>query len=452
MMSGNAKKELLQLAMPIASSGVLNELASMLAVVFLGYLGKDQLAASALAFCSFLAPFTIAVTLFFSIGILCSHTLGNGDKEKEIGCIVRTGMCTAILIGLPLSLFIWHLGSVLQWCQQDPHLITITIPYFHLMALGLIPTMLNTVIIQFFIGISRSKIALYKTLISLPFIILFSYILILGKVSLPPLGLGGIAITMTAIQTLSFFFLVAYLYFDNSLKCYRLFDVDIIYSTQIAKKIIKIGSPIGIQFGAELAAITAATYFLGHFGVNALAAGQIVAQYITLLILIILGLSQTLSVLTSKAYAKNDFTKMTAYKKASFQLVTYFFVFVAIMFVLFPKILIMPYIDISFEKNSQIVSLGCIFFYIAAFSFYIDALRNMIAASLRGLHLSALPMIISTLCLWGLSVPISYLLGTIIFDNPALLRIGFISGFIVSAFILNGILHKKILHLRQSLA
>jgi len=58
------------------------------------------------------------------------------------------------------------------------------------------------------------------------------------------------------------------------------------------QKHFSLGFPIGIQFGAELAAMTVATYFMGYFGVIALAASQIVSQYSLIVVMVTLGLSQ----------------------------------------------------------------------------------------------------------------------------------------------------------------
>ena len=59
--------------------------------------------------------------------------------------------------------------------------------------------------------------------------------------------------------------------------------------------------PIGMQFGGEFVAMTMATYLIGYFGVTALAASQIVSQYTMLVIILIIGLTQALSILVSEA-------------------------------------------------------------------------------------------------------------------------------------------------------
>lgn len=441
------RTELLKLAVPVISSGILNKVASMVAVIFLGMISKDQLAASALAFDSFLTLFTIATAVFFATGILCSHAIGKeNNSNKEISCIFKTGVCIAIIIGTPLTLLMWHLDKLLYWCHQEARLIKITVPYFHIMAIGLVPTMFNALIIHFYIGLSRAKIALYKTLLGLPFVIVFSYVFILGKFGLPQLGLGGLAISITIAQILTCIALFIYLYLDKTVRQYQLFSFDHIYNKTIAKKMLALGAPIGLQFGAELGAITLATYFLGHFGVNALAAGQVVSQYITLLIMVILGLSQALSVLTSKAFGNNDFNRVLAYRNSAFQLISFCFIFIGIACFVFPTILTMPFVNVQLEKNIEVLNLAKIFFYIAAVSFYIDSLRNMLTASLRGLHSSMLPMIVSTLSLWGISIPICYLMGNL-FNSAALLRAGFASGIIFAGVVLYKILNTKIAEL-----
>ena len=63
----------------------------------------------------------------------------------------------------------------------------------------------------------------------------------------------------------------------------------------LIKNIFLLGYPIGMQFGAELSAMTMATYFMGYYGTTALTASQIVSQYSMLVVMVILGLSQAVT-------------------------------------------------------------------------------------------------------------------------------------------------------------
>jgi Na+-driven multidrug efflux pump len=67
---------------------------------------------------------------------------------------------------------------------------------------------------------------------------------------------------------------------------------------------------------------------------------------------------------------------------------------------------------------------------------FLDGVRNLLSGGLRGLQDSKAPMFIGILCLWLISLPLSYIVAFDLNGGPIGLRIGFMSGFIVAAIIL----------------
>lgn len=427
--------KLLSYSAPLCANGLLNILSNVIAMLFVAQLGKVELSASALAYTSFMTIMTVTTTCLYAVSILCSHCYANKEYE-EIGAIARNGFWVALILGIPGSFLLWNMESILSVFGQDLNLIKLTVLYFHYSALLLVPSLLIMVMTQLYIGIGKPRIGFIGAIIRMPFLIVLSYGYILGKFGLPKLGLAGASYSTFIVRSIFLIGLFVYMINDKSIRKYALLSTRSLVDWVVCKKIFKIGLPIGLQFGGELGAITVATYFMGFFGVAALAATQIILQYSMLAITIIIGVSQAVSVLISNAYGKKDYKLIEKYKRLSIKTIAVFSLIIIGLFLLAPKLLMMPYISIYEPSNSYLVSLTAALFAVAGITLSIDAVRNVISAILRGLHESKTPMIIGIACLWAISLPICYLFGVTFNGGPIWLRIGFASGFLVAVLIL----------------
>lgn len=428
--------KIVKFASPISAGALVNMVASFVAMLFVAQLGKFHLAAAALATTTFMTIMTISITIFYAVSILISHCLGQEKSHAEIGNIVKNGFWLAIILFIPNCIVLWNINKVLLLFGQDQQLILLSVPYFHYAALSMLPTLICAVILQFYTGIGKPKFTLIVTLINLPMMILLSYILIFGKFGFPQMGLAGVTCAGLIVQSALTIGLLFYLFLTDSVKHYQLFSGQLLPNMSISKHIFKLGFPIGIQFGGELAALTVSTYMMGLFGVVALAASQIVSQYSLLIIMITLGLSQAVSVLTSNAYGQHDFISIKKYMTAAMIILCILFVIITLLFVSIPTVLIRPYINIFDPSNDALIHLTIIFFIIEAVFLLVDGMRNLFSSVLRGLHDSKTPMHAGIICLWLISLPVSYYVGFHMSDSPIGLRIGFMSGFLIAALYL----------------
>lgn len=327
-------------ALPISAANLVNVISGFVAMLMVAQLGQIELAAGALALSTYITLMTIVATSLYAIGILISHYNGQEGAACEIGKIVKNGIWVSCLMTIPVSIILWHADTLLLLFGQNKQLVQIAKPYFHYAALGLFPILIAGVISQFNTGIGNPKFTMITALIRLPIIILLSFGFIFGKFGLPQLGLAGVMCASFIVQSLYCICVIFYLYRKENIKKYRLFSKPFAPHWMTCKKIFTLGMPIGLQFGGELGAMTTATYLVGFFGVSALAASQIVSQYAILVVMMTLGLSQALSVLISNAYAKHDYNLIKKYLVSALIMLSVVFVFVAMIFLLFPNALI----------------------------------------------------------------------------------------------------------------
>jgi len=414
--------ELLSFALPIIGTQVLNILVSFVSVIFIAHLGKDDLAASGLAIPTFITFFVCGNGALNAIGILISHQNEQGkyDTAKNTAW---SGQLLALSLGVSLCGIIWHIQTILIWFGQDQNLIELTIPFFHIARFAIIPMLLSTSVGQFFIGIGQPRVALITSIITAPITLALSYALILGKWGCPQIGLSGQILAQLVGSTLILTMLVLH-GLSKKYNHFNLFKLPKLKDLACIKQIMLLGIPISVQSGAELIAITITTYFMGWFGADALSASQIINQYVVLSVMVYIGLSQAVSILTSRAYATNDIIKIKAYAKHAVGIMTIVFIAITIIFTLYPVELIDLFLDKHNPGVNKIIHLGRIFFIIAIVTNYLDSIRFIFSGAYRGLHDSKTPMIVNIAGLWLITITSSYVLGTLTPLGPAGIRIG----------------------------
>jgi len=425
----------LGMATPIFASSIVNVLSSLVGMLMVARLGHLQLAAGALATSTFITLFVMAVTMLYSVGILIGNACGSDDTDRVIR-ITHSGFFLATIFGVIITAALYFAEDFLTWFGQAPHLVAIASGYFHTIAFGAIPVLWGMVILQFFIGISRPGFNMRFSLVGAPLNILLSYVFIFGKFGLPQMGLAGIGLATTIANWVLLTGIIIYLRYSSSCKKYPILSSKMQIDKTEVKNILKIGLPIGTQFGAELAAISVITYFMGWIGAVALAAQQIISQFTMLIVVVGIGISQAAAVMISQAYAKHDYDSIKQIGKASATLGLIIMSFTALCYILFPKVFIALYLNIHAAKNLPIVALASILFPIAGLLQIIDSARNIFAGALRGLHDSITPMMAGILCLWLLSIPTSYVVGFTFGLGAVGLRIGFVIGFLICALFL----------------
>ncbi len=431
-------------ALPLSASMLIQMLTSFIAMFMVAKLGEKELAAGALAVTTNITVNMVSL-VFYAVGILISHSRGQQNSLLNIGEIVKNGMWLALLLFLPASLLLWYANYILLLFHQDRELIALCVTYFHFAALAMLPSLICMVIFQFFTGLGRPRVSMILSTAMMPVTLLFSYSFILGKFGFPQLGLAGIPSALLVSQIFVCLGLLSFLFFSTDMKKYGIFSGKLTPDFVLIKKLFALGYPIGLQFGGELSAMTLATYFMGYFGTTALAASQIVSQYTLLVVMIILGLSQAVTMLSSEAFGKQETESISQYVMSAIYVLSFIFIGIFIAFFFYSYDLIAFFGGPHAIENPLLVHLAEIFFIIAAIFLYADGIRNIVSGALRGLHDSKIPMNVGIICLWAISIPASYIIGITLHTGPIGLRLGFVSGIMIASVILSKRLKDKII-------
>lgn len=436
-------KKLLKISLPISANLLSSSITNFVAVLFIAKLGQNELAAGALAMSTYFTLIMI-VQIFNAVGILISHAVGKNESPTAIGIIFKNSFLIASLFAIPMGILIWHADYLLVLFHQDPAIIQLTKTYFHYGALALLPFLLSGVISQFYFGINRPKSNLLETIITLPINVALMYCLILGKLNLAGYHLAGITIAMLMVQTGSCVVRLFRIYFNSDMTKYNIFAYSNFINVAICKRILSFGLPIGAQTFAEVGSFTLLNYFMGFFGIIALAASQIVSQYSFIMIMIYLGLSRALALLNSKAFARNDFELIKKYQRSALLLLILLFIVLSPFYIIWPNALINFFITDNISNPLTVIYWAKILMIFSFLTLFIDGVRNIYTGSLRGLQDTSTAMYAGIVCQWLISMPLSYLLAFHFQEGPIGLRIGFLGGFIISMIVVRIRVNQKL--------
>lgn len=109
-----------RLAFPICSMGVLTFLINMISAMFVGHLGKLELASSSVATSlAAVTGYSTMLGLSGALETLCGQAYG-AKKYTDLGVYMQQGFFVLTCFSIPIA-FIWvNLGSILRMLGQDP--------------------------------------------------------------------------------------------------------------------------------------------------------------------------------------------------------------------------------------------------------------------------------------------------------------------------------------------
>ncbi|QRN04048.1 hypothetical protein GH742_09275 [Legionella sp. MW5194] len=426
--------ELLRLALPISVSRLLHVCGHFMVMMMVARLGEAQLAAGSLAISSYMVILTLTTSIFYAISILIRSQPEPSAYSQRL---LVNALLLASAIALPAALSLICMDKLLLLFHQDAALVALTRDYFFFSALGLFPLLWLTVILQFYLGTGNARVGLWIELISLPLTLVAAYCLV------PYWHLAGASLASLCVQLL----LACGLFYLVCRKNQRLVHGILAPDWHLCRAILTLGLPIGIQFGGELAVMAFATYLMGYFGVNALAALQITNQYALLFFMLNFGLSQALALKISEERRKQH-PALSDILLAALCLFAAYMLPVVVLFSFFSNELIRFYFG-NAPLSHSFYSLSKAFFLLSAGFLVIDGLRNLLSSALRGFHDSTHSSRINLLALWGVSLPFCAVAAFPLHGGPIGLRLGFLSGFILAVMLLSRNLLHKLKHTRD---
>ncbi len=428
----SASKKIVPLALSMAGTQLINVASGFLCMVMLAHLGHQVLAASALMISTQISIMVIGMSILFSLSLLIGHAYG-AKNYQAIGNFLQQGWILAFLISIPVILLFWFIGPVLKIFGEPLVIIPLVISYFHAYVWAVLPFQLAICNQQLCYGTHQQRLAVMTACGSVLILLITAYILIFGKFGLPALGVAGLGYAMAAQGWFGFIFLTLLLYHRRAFKELNLFVYRSYKNTDSLRQMFKIGWPMSLQMSAEMVSFFVLALMVGWISTNALAAYQIVNQYLFLTIVPIFALSQAVGISVGQARGAGQLHEIKNLGYAGLRIALVWAFCAALIFILFPKVLASVYLSAKDPRNALTLSIVAWLFLIVSFSQIFDAVRNVMTGALRGLFDTRFPMIMGIISLWLICLPLAYLFAFILHWGIFGIAFGSASGLLVGA-------------------
>lgn len=237
--------------------------------------------------------------MMFAIGLSSGNQIlvarRNGEnKPKEAGLITAN----TILLGLGTSVILLFVllgasGSFLDGLIQSENVLRNMREFLSVRAWGILFYTTTLIILSFYIGITKTRVLLYSTIITAGVNIVLDYGLIFGNWGLPALGIEGAAYATVSAEIATLIFVIFYLVLDKKSKHYQIILSLFKFPLNLSRRILKISLPIMGQQVVALATWTVFFFLVEKLGEEELQSSHIIRNMYFLIFVSIMGMSQT---------------------------------------------------------------------------------------------------------------------------------------------------------------
>ncbi len=426
-------KSNLRLAIPVMLSQLGQVFVQLADNIMVGQYGGDDplpLAAASFGGSVFFLTYVACMGLTFGLTPIVGELFVQG-RIKEASRYLGNSIVLFPLIGAVAMLLQFAVIPLMSKMGQPAEVVTMAVPYYKVLAMSMIPTMLFFVFKQFLEGLGNTKTTMYIVICCNAINILLNYILINGAWGAPELGALGAGIATLISRVLQA--VVIFTFFLSVKRFRRYFDEFKFRALELKDSIrlVKIGFPISSQIFFECSAFVISSILIGHFGANIIGANQIGTSMMNCAFMIILAVGSATTIRISHCYGARDFVQMKIASSAAYHLAFVWNSFTALVFITMNHLL-----PQMFTTNAEMIEIASILLIFIALFQIPDGLQCISIGIMRGMQDVKIILPISVFAYWILNIPVGYFCAFNLGMGPQGLYVGFIVGLTTVAILL----------------
>ena len=357
---------------------------------------------------------------------------GPATPEGRITALFRNGVILTVGVCVVMALLLGSVYPFLDRFGQEDVVIEAARTYYLYIVISIIPFLFFCFFKQFLEGLGNTLVAMILTLIANGLNILLNWIFIFGHWGAEPMGATGAGlatlIARTILPIMVFAVILARKQWRLYVKKQGINDRE--QNIGVIRKLLKVGTPIGIQTFLETFTFTMSFIFIGWLSKEALAAHQIANQIANLTFMLAIGIGSATTIRVSHQLGKGDLYAVRMASNASIHLVLLMNTIGAIL-----MISLRYYIPYIFTKDTEVIAIASQLILFAGMFQYADGMQTVGAAMLRGITDVKKPMFYAFVAYILIALPIGLICMFPLGLGANGMWIGFIFGLSVAAIL-----------------
>ena len=402
----------LALGAPLVATNAIETAMGLTNTAMIGRIAPSALAASALAMALYMLALMFGIGLSAAISSLVARERGRDAADPTlVRELVRGGLWNALLLAVPISIFLSQGGPILQALGEDPALIGEASAYLHALQGAIVPVLVYLALRSFFAAMERPRWTVAAGILGVAINAGLNWVLIDGRLGAPALGLVGSGLATLVANVAMALILVLVVAFDPAFRAYRIFSGLGRVPWRACGALWRLGLPIGIAIVLEVGMFTAATGLIGHFDPGALPAHAIALQVASFTFMVPLGLAQAATVRVGQAQGAGDLAAVRRAGWTALALGVGAMMVSAAAFLTLPGPIAGLFVDRAAPGSEAVIGAASGLLAVAGLFQIADGAQVVLAGMLRGLQDTRVPAVIAAIGYWGIGLPVAAVLG-----------------------------------------
>ena len=325
--------------------------------------------------------FPIGVASYINTFVAQYH---GADQPKKIGLVLVQGVKLCVLF-IPLFLLSIPLANwMFSLSTSDPNLLGLETLYFTVLAYGAGGSVMAAALSSFFTGRGKTGIVMIVDSSSCLVNLGLDLVLIFGYFGFPEMGIEGAAWATVASQ---WFKVVAYgaiILMPHNRHHYGITDGNR-WDWTMMRRLIRFGSPSGMQLFLEVAAFTIFLLMMGRLGTEAMAVTTLAFSINGFAFVPLIGLGIAISTLVGREIGSGNAEKAATATWSGCMIAMVYTGLMGVLYIVIPDIFLMAHksgiepAEFDSLRNTTVVLLR----FVAAYCIF-DALNLVFASALKG--------------------------------------------------------------------
>lgn len=390
---------LLTIAAPLIAAYIAEFAMALTTKAIIGRVGYRELASVGLATDAAFTAQIAAAAMLTVVGVLVAQADGAG-RPQDCGNAARQGFIVATALGLPLTLLVLNMDSLLALTGQDPEILSLMGPYLQTFAGSVLPFLWFFVLRSFVTSLAKTGAILVITLGALVLNYVLCEGLVNGRFGLPGMGVAGAGLAKTIVAYVMLVCLVIYTYRTQVFRGYGLFRSSLRLDSGVCGEILKLGIPVAAISLLEGSLFTAVSIFSGQLGAIQLATYQVMMAWLGIAFMCARGLAEAGMVRVAHGIGRGDPAGSRLAGLLTFAMGCAILLALTAVPLQFPDALVRLFLNPSDPGFPAVVELASRLLLLAAFFQVFDGLQVMAAYALRGLKDTIVPLWMAAVGYW----------------------------------------------------